>query len=197
MQRFYDCGIDLGTTNSCLAIPDNDHGFEIIDNTADRMSVTPSAVLINGKGRMLIGQRAYNSQKVEDLAIQFKRQMGLSKMIPFASAKIEKMPEELSSEILKQLRSDAETRLNRPIENVVITVPAAFKTLQSEATNKAGKLAGLDEFRRSYRANDHRSRRLESDRVSGQRLQHPGAKKHRYFSKESCHIANDKMLERK
>ena len=143
MQRFFDCGIDLGTTNSCLAIPDNDHGFEIIDNTADRMSVTPSAVLINGKGRMLIGQRAYNSQKVEDLAIQFKRQMGLSKMIPFASAKIEKMPEELSSEILKQLRSDAETRLNRPIENVVITVPAAFKTLQSEATNKAGKLAGF------------------------------------------------------
>lgn len=143
MQRFYDCGIDLGTTNSCLAIPDNDHGFEIIDNTADRMSVTPSAVLINGKGRMLIGQRAYNSQKVEDLAIQFKRQMGLSKMIPFASAKIEKMPEELSSEILKQLRSDAETRLNRSIDNVVITVPAAFKTLQSEATNKAGKLAGF------------------------------------------------------
>lgn len=143
MQRFYDCGIDLGTTNSCLAIPDNDHGFEIIDNQADRMSVTPSAVLINGKGRMLIGQRAYNSQKVEDLAIQFKRQMGLSKMIPFASAGIEKTPEELSAEILKQLRSDAETRLNRPIENVVITVPAAFKTLQSEATNKAGRLAGF------------------------------------------------------
>ena len=143
MQKFYDCGIDLGTTNSCLAIPDNDHGFEIIDNQADRMSVTPSAVLINGKGRMLIGQRAYNSQKVEDLAIQFKRQMGLSKMIHFASANVDKMPEELSSEILKQLRSDAETRLNRTIENVVITVPAAFKTLQSEATNKAGKLAGF------------------------------------------------------
>lgn len=143
MQKFYDCGIDLGTTNSCLAIPDNDHGFEIIDNQADRMSVTPSAVLINGKGRMLIGQRAYNSQKVEDLAIQFKRQMGLSKRIHFASAGVDKMPEELSSEILKQLRSDAETRLNRTIENVVITVPAAFKTLQSEATNKAGKLAGF------------------------------------------------------
>ena len=143
MQKFYDCGIDLGTTNSCFSIPDDDHGFEIIENQADRMSVTPSAVLINGKGRMLIGQRAYNSQKVEDLAIQFKRQMGLSKMIPFASAKVEKAPEELSSEILKQLRSDAETRLNRQIENVVITVPAAFKTLQSEATNKAGKLAGF------------------------------------------------------
>ena len=143
MQKFYDCGIDLGTTNSCLAIPDDDHGFEIIDNQADRMSVTPSAVLINGKGRMLIGQRAYNSQKVEDLAIQFKRQMGLNKMIRFASAGVEKMPEELSSEILKQLRSDAETRLNRTVENVVITVPAAFKTLQSEATNKAGRMAGF------------------------------------------------------
>ena len=141
MQKFFDCGIDLGTTNSCLAIPDDDHGFEIIENQADRMSVTPSAVLINGKGRMLIGQRAYNSQKVEDLAIQFKRQMGLSKTIPFASAGIEKMPEELSSEILKQLRGDAENRLNRQIKNVVITVPAAFKTLQSEATNKAGKMA--------------------------------------------------------
>ena len=144
MQKFFDCGIDLGTTNSCLAIPDSDHGFEIIENQADRMSVTPSAVLINGKGRMLIGQRAYNSQKVEDLAIQFKRQMGTSKMIPFASAALEKTPEELSSEVLKQLRNDAETRLNRPIENVVITVPAAFKTLQSEATNKAGKLAGFN-----------------------------------------------------
>ncbi len=143
MQNFFDCGIDLGTTNSCLAIPDNDHGFEIIENQADRMSVTPSAVLINGKGRMLIGQRAYNSQKVEDLAIQFKRQMGTSKMIPFVSANVEKTPEELSSEILKQLRNDAETRLNKSIENVVITVPAAFKTLQSEATNKAGKLAGF------------------------------------------------------
>lgn len=143
MQRFFDCGIDLGTTNSCLAIPDDDHGFKIIDNTADRMSVTPSAVLINGKGRMLIGQRAYNSQKVEDLAIHFKRQMGLSKIIPFASAGVGKMPEELSSEILKQLRGDAETRLNRTVENVIITVPAAFKTLQSEATNKAGRLAGF------------------------------------------------------
>lgn len=144
MQKFFDCGIDLGTTNSCLAIPDNDHGFEIIENQADRMSVTPSAVLINGKGRMLIGQRAYNSQKVEDLAIQFKRQMGLDKTIHFASAGIEKTPEELSSEILRQLRADGENRLNHPIKNVVITVPAAFKTLQSEATNKAGKLAGFE-----------------------------------------------------
>lgn len=143
MQKFFDCGIDLGTTNSCLAIPDDNHGFEIIENQADRMQVTPSAVLINGKGRMLIGQRAYNSQKVEDLAIQFKRSMGTNKNVRFVSAGIQKSPEELSSEILKALRNDAENRLNRPIENVVITVPAAFKTLQSEATNKAGQLSGF------------------------------------------------------
>lgn len=143
MQKFFDCGIDLGTTNSCVAIPDNDHGFEVIDNQADRMSVTPSAILINGKGRMLIGQRAYNSQKTEDLAIQFKRQMGLDKVVHFSSANVDKTPEELSAEILKQLRNDAETRLNQPVENVVITVPAAFKTLQSEATNKAADLAGF------------------------------------------------------
>lgn len=143
MQKFFDCGIDLGTTNSCLAISDNNHGFEIIENQADRMSVTPSAIMINGKGRMLVGQRAYNSQKTEDLAIQFKRQMGTNRMVHFSSANIDKTPEELSAEILKKLRSDAEARLNFAVENVVITVPAAFKTLQSEATNKAGQMAGF------------------------------------------------------
>ncbi len=143
MQNFFDCGIDLGTTNSCIAIPDEDYEYTIIDNQADRMSVTPSAVSINGKGRMIIGQRAYNSQNTDDLAIQFKRQMGTNKVIHFKSAGIDKYPEDLSSEILKRLRSDAETRLNKSIKNAVITVPAAFKTLQSEATNKAGKLAGF------------------------------------------------------
>lgn len=143
MQKFFDCGIDLGTTNSCLAIPDDNHGFEIIENQADRMQVTPSAILINSKGRMIIGQRAYNSQKVEDIAIQFKRAMGTNKTISFESAGIKKSPEELSAEILKALRRDSENRLNRTIENVIITVPAAFRTLQSEATNKAGKLAGF------------------------------------------------------
>lgn len=143
MQKFFDCGIDLGTTNSCIAIPDSEHQYEIIENQTDRMSVTPSAVMINGKGRMLVGQRAYNSQNVEDLAIQFKRQMGTNKTIHFSSANIDKTPEDLSSEILKRLRSDVEQRLNSNIENVVITVPAAFRTLQSEATNKAGRLAGF------------------------------------------------------
>ena len=92
MQKFFDCGIDLGTTNSCLAIPDDNHGFEIIENQADRMQVTPSAILINSKGRMLIGQRAYNSQKVEDIAIQFKRAMGTNKTISFESAGVNKSP---------------------------------------------------------------------------------------------------------
>lgn len=143
MQKCFDCGIDLGTTNSCIAIQNGDHGFEIIENQADRMSVTPSAVLIGNKGRMLIGQRAYNSPNTDDLVVQFKRHMGTSRVFEFKKAQIMKTPEELSSEILKRLRADAETRLNRPMENVVITVPAAFKTLQSEATNKAARMAGF------------------------------------------------------
>ena len=62
MQRFYDCGIDLGTTNSCIALPDEKDGFKIIENQADGMIVTPSAVSISGSGRILTGQRAYNHQ---------------------------------------------------------------------------------------------------------------------------------------
>lgn len=108
------------------------------------MQVTPSAVHINSKGRMLIGQRAYNSQKIEDIAIQFKRGMGTDREYKFKSAGITKNSEELSAEILKVLRTSAEIRTNKRMEDVVITVPAAFKTLQSEATNKAGKIAGFN-----------------------------------------------------
>ena len=144
MQKKFDCGIDLGTTNSCIAISDGNLEFEIIENQADRMQVTPSAVHINSKGRMLIGQRAYNSQKIEDIAIQFKRGMGTDREYKFKSAGITKNSEELSAEILKVLRTSAEIRTNKRMEDVVITVPAAFKTLQSEATNKAGKIAGFN-----------------------------------------------------
>ena len=144
MQRFYDCGIDLGTTNSCVAVPDEKDGFKIIENQADGMIVTPSAVSISGLGRILTGQRAYNHQNPDELAIQFKRNMGTNTEYHFKTSGIVMTPEELSSEILKRLKSDAESRCLRSMRNAVITVPAAFKTLQSEATNKAGELAGFN-----------------------------------------------------
>jgi len=58
MQKFYDCGIDLGTTNSCIAVPDNDNGCEVVQSGLT--NVTPSAVMINKKGIMVVGERAYN-----------------------------------------------------------------------------------------------------------------------------------------
>ena len=119
MQKKFDCGIDLGTTNSCIAISDGNLEFEIIENQADRMQVTPSAVHINSKGRMLIGQRAYNSQKIEDIAIQFKRGMGTDREYKFKSAGITKNSEELSAEILKVLRTSAEIRTNKRMEGKV------------------------------------------------------------------------------
>ena len=141
MQKFFDCGIDLGTTNSCIAVPDHDNGCEIVQ--AGLSNVTPSAVMYNRKGISVVGERAYNTIKSEDLAVQFKRQMGSDKVITFASSGIKKTPIELSAEVLKKVRSDARNRYGRDFLDAVITVPAAFKTLQSEATNKAADLAGF------------------------------------------------------
>ena len=141
MQKFYDCGIDLGTTNSCIAVPNNDNGCEVVQSGLT--NVTPSAVMINKKGVMVVGERAYNTIKAEDLAVQFKRQMGSDKEILFGSSGIKKTPVELSAEVLKKVRADATNRYCRDFLDAVITVPAAFKTLQSEATNKAAELAGF------------------------------------------------------
>ena len=61
MKKFYDCGIDLGTTNSCIAVPNNDNTCTIIDNIIDRMQVTPSVVWI-GPHRTVIGQRDQSAE---------------------------------------------------------------------------------------------------------------------------------------
>lgn len=63
MQKFYDCGIDLGTTNSCIAHPTGDNSCVIIENTQDRMQVTPSAVAIDKRGGLRIGNRAFSMMK--------------------------------------------------------------------------------------------------------------------------------------
>lgn len=143
MKKFYDCGIDLGTTNSCIAIPNMDNTCTIVDNVTDRMQVTPSVVWINQRGRIVIGQRAYTCINVQDVKKEFKRDMGTETVYDFPAAGIKKTPEELSAEILKSLRRDAESRTNREIRDVVVTVPAAFSMVQCEATKKAASLAGF------------------------------------------------------
>lgn len=140
MQKFYDCGIDLGTTNSCIAKPTGDNSCIIIENTQDRMQVTPSAIAFDKRGRMIVGQRARNQ---ENCAMCFKRKMGTSDIIEFSGTDVKLTPEELSAEILKSLKRDAESRLSEEMNDVVITVPAAFSSLQNESTKRAAALAGF------------------------------------------------------
>ena len=143
MKKFYDCGIDLGTTNSCIAVPTMDNTCTIVENITDRMQVTPSAVWINQRGRMVIGQRAYTCPNTQDVKREFKRDMGTETVYDFPSAGIQKTPEELSSEVLKSLRQDAQNRMGREMRDVVVTVPAAFSMVQCEATKKAATMAGF------------------------------------------------------
>ena len=86
MKKFYDCGIDLGTTNSCIAVPNLDNTCTIIENVADRMQVTPSVVWINQRGRIVIGQRAYTCLNVQDVRKEFKRDMGTETIYDFPSS---------------------------------------------------------------------------------------------------------------
>ena len=144
MKKFYDCGIDLGTTNSCIAIPDGPNACTIIDNIADRMRVTPSAVWISRSGRTVVGQRAYTCVNTGEVRREFKRDMGTETVYEFAGSGARRSPEELSAEILRSLRRDAASRTGVEMRDAVITVPAAFNMIQCEATRKAAQLAGFD-----------------------------------------------------
>lgn len=140
-----DFGIDLGTTNSAIAVL---KGVvpEIIKNNTDG-DITPSSVAIDKRGALQVGQRARNRiiDAPEDAYIEFKRRMGSGHIYPFKSSGQARTPEELSSEILKSLRSDVQQRTGELIEAAVITVPAAFELFQCEATAQAARLAGFKE----------------------------------------------------
>ncbi|MEI9898152.1 MAG: Hsp70 family protein [Chthoniobacter sp.] len=138
-----DFGIDLGTTNSAIAVLKGVF-TEIIKNNADA-DITPSAVSIDKKGAVLVGQRAKN--KIEgdsgDAYIEFKRRMGTDHVYHFKSSGQNRKPEELSTEVLKSLRADVQQRLGEIVEACVVTVPAAFELHQCDATRKAAQAAGF------------------------------------------------------
>jgi len=146
-----DFGIDLGTTNSAIAVFTGNHGepTRIIKNTTDGndADITPSAVYINKKGVLRVGRRAKDRivDEDEDVHIEFKRQMGTDHVYSFKSSGCNRRPEELSAEILKSLRGDVQQRTGEIVETAVITVPAAFELHQCDATRKAAQLAGLRE----------------------------------------------------
>ncbi|MFM7058164.1 MAG: Hsp70 family protein [Planctomycetota bacterium] len=140
-----DFGIDLGTTNSAIAVLT---GVEpkMIPNR-QRAFVTPSAVWIDKRGAVHVGDEA-KSRFEQDRAncdIEFKARMGMGDAgaKAFAAAGRRLLPEELSAEVLKSLRADVQTTLGEDLTAAVITVPAAFELRQTDATRKAAQLAGF------------------------------------------------------
>jgi molecular chaperone DnaK len=138
-------GIDLGTTNSAVAgVVD---GKLRLFKTADGADVLPSVIYVDKRGHRLYGKRAYEQAALspENVARGFKRLMGTSTEIEFKAAGIKTTPEDCSAEILRQLIGQAVVESGVfEIEGTVITIPAAFNQMQSEATLRAAKTAGLE-----------------------------------------------------
>jgi molecular chaperone DnaK len=140
-----DFGIDLGTTNSAIALLKGTTP-EVIKNNDDK-DITPSAVFIDKRGQVHVGERAKNrlgdESAGDDTFIEFKKRMGTDHQYQFKTAGRAMSPEELSAEVLKDLRGNVQQRLAEDVTASVITVPAAFEQRQCAATKKAGELAGF------------------------------------------------------
>src|SRR5208283_5221846 len=145
MSTTIDYGIDLGTTNSCIARWEG--GSVRIFQNNDQMNVTPSAVHILKTGRVIVGRRGYSAilTDPDNVAVEFKRWMGQKDRKRFPATQSELSAEELSAEVLKSLREDVRRQTGVDATTAVITVPAAFGALQCEATARAAGLAGLQE----------------------------------------------------
>ncbi|MBU1207205.1 MAG: Hsp70 family protein [Proteobacteria bacterium] len=145
MSNTVDYGIDLGTTNSCIA--HWEAGSVRVFQNNDQMNVTPSAVHILKTGRVIVGRRGYAALLTDpdNVAVEFKRWMGQKDRKRFPAAQRELSAEELSAEVLKSLREDVRRQTAADVATAVITVPAAFGALQCEATARAAELAGLEE----------------------------------------------------
>ena len=133
-------GIDLGTTNSCVAVYDGGEA-KVITNP-EGMRTTPSVVAFKN-GDIIVGQKAKNQMVTnKDTISSIKRKMGTSEKVS-ANGK-EYSPEEVSAMILGDLKKTAEAYLGETVTKAVITVPAYFNDAQRQATKNAGKIAGLD-----------------------------------------------------
>ena len=145
MTDTVDYGIDLGTTNSCIARLEG--GSVRVFQNNDQMNVAPSAVHILKNGRVIVGRRAYAAKLTDpnNVEVEFKRWMGQKDRKYFPTVQREFSAEELSAEVLKSLREDVRRQAGTNVTAAVITVPAAFGALQCEATARAAQLAGLEE----------------------------------------------------
>ena len=135
-------GIDLGTTNSCVAVMEG--GEATVIANAEGARTTPSVVAFTKDGERLVGQVAKRQAitNPDKTIISIKRDMGSDKKVPIDGKNYS--PQELSAMILQKLKADAESYLGEPVTHAVITVPAYFNDAQRQATKDAGKIAGLE-----------------------------------------------------
>lgn len=138
-------GIDLGTTNSCVVVLENDQ--PVVITNAEGSRTTPSVVAFTKNGERLVGDTAKRQAavNVDRTFFSIKREMGTN-----YRAKIDGKqytPQEISSMILRKLKKDAEEYLGETVSDAVITVPAYFNDAQRQATKDAGRIAGLNVLR--------------------------------------------------
>ena len=135
-------GIDLGTTNSCVAVMEG--GEATVIANAEGSRTTPSVVAFAKDGERLVGQVAKRQAVAnpEHTVISIKRDMGTDKKVKIDDKSY--TPQEISAMILTKLKNDAESYLGEKVTEAVITVPAYFSDSQRQATKDAGRIAGLD-----------------------------------------------------
>ena len=135
-------GIDLGTTNSCVAVMEG--GKPTVITNAEGMRTTPSVVAVTKTGERVIGEPAKRQAvtNAEKTIASIKRHMGTDYKVQIDGKAYS--PQEISAMILQKLKSDAENYLGEKVTDAVITVPAYFNDAQRQATKDAGKIAGLD-----------------------------------------------------
>ena len=138
-------GIDLGTTNSCVAVMEG--GEPVVIPNPEGNRTTPSVVAFSKNGERLVGQIAKRQAVTnpDHTVISIKRDMGTDKKVRIEGDEF--TPQEISAMILQKLKSDAENYLGQKVTEAVITVPAYFSDSQRQATKDAGKIAGLNVLR--------------------------------------------------
>ena len=138
-------GIDLGTTNSCVAVMEGGEPVVIPNSEGNR--TTPSVVAFSKDGERLVGQIAKRQAVTnpDHTIISIKRKMGTAEKVKIDGDEFS--PQEISAMILQKLKTDAESYLGQKVTQAVITVPAYFNDSQRQATKDAGKIAGLDVLR--------------------------------------------------
>ena len=135
-------GIDLGTTNSCVAVMEG--GKPVVIANTEGVRTTPSVVAFTKTGERLVGEPAKRQAvtNAEKTITSIKRHMGTDYKVSIDDKKYS--PQEISAMILQKLKADAEAYLGEKVTEAVITVPAYFNDAQRQATKDAGKIAGLD-----------------------------------------------------